>query len=271
MIVLCVALFAAPLAAAGSTPSLVFLADGASGPVGDGILTQDWPDSNESKARPVLIELAGPSAVFVDVEEPPGTHLRGHVFAGIWPDAAIAKDARLRVTLWLDDQAIAEAMVVVNVDPSAAPDPASLVPPDPSDPEGAVYHALGTVLPLVLQPPTLVDLGVVDVEVPAGSQIKIGLGLTGADGMPPLGAAMAVKYDGVLTPSFLYLPWWSANPEAVSPQIERVPKGQSPIATPTASSTDPPAPASNPGNDSPGLSLIAVVAGLSVALWLRRP
>lgn len=266
-----IVLLAAPLAAAGSAPSIAFFADSASGPVGDGILTQAWPTTNESSVRPILIELAGPSTTFVDIEEPPGTHLKGRLFAGIWPDAALADDAQLRVSVWLDGELIAEGMVPINIDPSATPDPLKLVPPDPTDPQGAVYHVIGQVLPLVLQPPTLVDLGVVDVEVPNGSALQVGFGLVGAASMPPVGAAMVLKYDGVLTPSFMYMPWWSADPEAVSPQISKVEQAQAPVVPPAAPPAAPPAPTSSPNDEeSPGVGLLALVVAVGAAFLLRR-
>ncbi len=265
-------LLLAPLASAGSAPSIVFFADGETGIAGDGILSQDWPTSNESKVRPILIELAGPATVFVDVEEPPGTHLKGRLFVGLWPDAALAMDARLKVSLWVGDASVAEAMLPVDIDPASAPDPTALVPPDPSDPEGAVYHAIAQVVPLVLQPPTLVNLGGLDVEVPEGTPVRIGLGLVGADGGIPVGAAMALKYDGLLTPSFAYMPWWSADPEAESPQVKRVQTTApvSPGPSPPSAPSTPPAPASAPGEDSPGIGLLAMVAAMGLAFWRRR-
>ncbi len=264
--------FALPLASAGPAPALAFLADSESGPLADGALVHAWPVADEPKVRPILVELAGPSTVFVDVEEQPGTHLKGRVFVGIWPDAAIAKDARLRVSLYVGNDLVNESFVPVTVDPNNVPDPTALLPPDPTDPQGAVFHIVAQVVPLVLQPPTMVDLGVVDVEVPEGSSVRLGFGLVGADGLPPTGAAMALKYDGKLSPSFVYLPWWSADPQAVSPQIDDVPKQQPPVTPPsTDTPTSGPAPAGSPGEESPAVGIVALLGVVAMALlWRRR-
>lgn len=186
---------------------------------------------------------------------------------GLWPDAGIAKDSILVASLLIDGVAVANGSAVVNVDPGAAPDPLSFMPPDPTDPEGAVFHAAGKVLPLILQPPTLIQLGFIDMEIPAEAEVALSFGLASATSGPATAVAMVLKYDGMLSPSFVYLPWWSADPAVVSPQL--------PPAQPAAPAMEPePEPAQEEpaaSKDSPGVGLLAVMLSfVGIALLRRR-
>lgn len=262
-----------PLASAGPAPVVGFFADGESGPVGDGVIAADWPDSEDGKVRAIVPDLLGQPLVVFAAEDAPGTHLQGPIFAGIWPDAGAAKDSYIHMVVTVDGDMVAESTALVDIDPANAPDPTALVPPDPTDPEGTVYYELAQLMPLLLQPPTLVDMGAIDVEVPEGADVVVSMSLVGPDGAPPTGASVLLKYDSTLSPSFVYLPWWSADPEVQSPQLEDIEAAQpeDPEPAPVMAPDDDAAPAGSPaGEDSPGIGVVAVLGLLTIAFWARR-
>ncbi len=250
-----------PLATAGSVPTIGFLRDDGP-PVSPGILSLDWPTGNESSARQVPPELLGETTFVADFDAP-GEAWLGRLMMGVWPDAGIAKEAVIQARISIDDEVVAEASIPVDVDPEDIPDPQALVPPDPTDPQGAVMHAAVQAAPLILEPPLLVDFGIVDLQVPNGSVIKLHLSVQ--SGEVPVPGTAAIKYDSLLSPGFVYIPWFSADPEATAPQVAPAAPAPQPAPQP-----QPSGPAPSPtGEDSP-LPFVAVLLALGIALRLRR-
>lgn len=264
------ALLMVPLASAGSTPVVGFLDDGETGPVGEGTITHEYPDSNESMVRAILADVGqGPTTIFTATNHS-GTHLKGPLFAGLWADELAGQDGMLVVAILVDGEVVSTAEVDVAFDPESLPDPESLIPPDPTDPEGAVFHVVGQAMPYIFQAPLVMDMGYVDVEIPNGSDLSIALSIQ-TPGDVPTGLMTTMKYDGILTPSFVYLPYWTADPEATPPQL---PPPRSEPNDPGASDPDPPTDDNDDegseGKDSPGIGLVLVGGLLAVAAIAAR-
>lgn len=259
---LLVLLFVLPAASAGSVPAIAFLTDDGA-PVAPGAMVHDWPEGNESSVRLVPPGIVG-DALFVYAEEAPGEALKGRMLLGLWPDADYAADATLVATAWVDDKPFANATAPVVTDPSQVGDPANIIPPDPSDPEGAVMHAAAQAAPLVLSPPMLLDFGFVDKEVPEGSVVQITMHLDGPD--LPAAASMALKYDSLMAPGFLYLPWYAESDDAVAPQAQPVPADPEPEPEPSQTS----GPAPSPQEEATPLPVPIALGAVVIAVGLLR-
>ncbi len=269
IIVLLLAL-AMPVASAGSAPAIGFLADDDMGAASPGIIHLAWPETNESSARPVVLDMLG-ATCFQYIDEQPGTHFRGPLFAGLWPDAAVAKESELKVAVWVDGEEIAAQAIPLDLDPSQVPEPTSIVPPDPTNPDGALMQVVATAAPLILQPPTLVNFGYIDMELEDGAKIEVCLSLVSGD--VPTAAAMALKYDGLLSPSYVYMPFWSADQYASPPQLGSAPSPSSPSGPYENSPPDYSgnAPASRPASEeSPGIGFVGLLGVVALALLRRR-
>lgn len=283
MLILCV-----PAASAGSAPVVGFLAD-VDGPAAPGHLQLAMPEGNESSSRPIVMDLVGSAAVFhADPEAKAGTHLKGPVFAALWIDLSAVAGGSLQLQLKEGDVVLAEHAVDVSVDPESLPEPESLVPPDPMDPEGAIWHVAAQVLPAVTMPPLVFDLGIVDAEVSDNVHVELRL-LPPAEDPLAVGSSI-ISYDGALAPSYVYLPWWSADPAAQPPQQTIFQGGSGSGSDPGGSGS--PGGSGDPGSDgsdgasgdgdpgadggsggskgipAPGLVPLALV--MAALLWRRR-
>lgn len=277
---LVLALLLAPAASAGYTPALYYLAPPDASPL-EGNLSTDAPEGDVPSAAFVTVLPAdAASASFIALEDPNATHVLGRVLVGLWADLSAAQGAvEARFVLVEDGVAtpLASATRPVSTDPAQAPEPTALLPPDPTDPQGAVFHAAAQAMPLLARPPVLLDLGVLDVEVPEGAVAGIELRLVedNATGLPASGFAR-VSYAAATAPSFLYVPWWSADEPAAPGQTpakapsQPGPGGSSgaPGSGGSGGSQDP-APQSD-GKDSPAAPLVLVLAGLAAVAVLRR-
>lgn len=266
-----------PAATAAPAPKLYFMKDGDVPFVGTGLLNTTYPDALDPSVRPVFIGTPDlPSQVFATVgEEHPG-RLFGPVFVGLWTGPAVVLQGNLTTVIYAVDANGAQTLLArtsVNVDfnMSNAPDPMSLVPPDPTDPEAAAAYVAAQVLTAVLRPPALLYLGMVDIEVPADSQIAVGFYLEAADGSPlpiPVGLAATLQYDGQLMPSFLYAPWYAPDPERPTTTSRTFSTTRPTGTATTLGSTG----GGGESEDSPLLGLVAALAlvGVAAALVRRR-
>lgn len=267
----------APLAAAGPQPAIYYLQDGAT-PLGDGTLDSEPPSKNETSYRPITYGPDGP-VVWFDASAPTD-RLLGRAFVGLWPEAFAVTGGNITAGLYIDDGTtrtlISETGVPIATDPSNLPDPMALIPPDPTDPEGAIFHVASQVLPLVSAPPMLLDLGFVDATVPANATVLLGIHLSaGADGLPPVGTFL-LKYDAPTAPSFVYAPWYAPDPAPTSSTGTRAPTS---TATPTNTAT-PSSTSGAPldftddeepeGKDSPGIGIVFLAAALLAFVAVRR-
>lgn len=258
-----------PAAAARPEPVLYFLYDDEA-PVLPGLMNDSMPSDLEPETRPVLPgsdEL--PSALFVtSLEDHPG-RLQGRMVVGLWTGQSPVLEGNLTAVLYevQDDERVvlARASVDVHTDPTGI-DPTVLVPPDPTDPEGSIAYLQYQALTMLLRPPLLLDLGVLEANVTEGAQLALGIYLEAApDGVAPMGIS-SLEYGGQLQPSFVFVPWYAPDPPRATPVSP---------APPTAPPTDSHAPAPSPtpeaqaARDSPGLAVALVLVGLA-ALVLRR-
>lgn len=275
---------AAPLALAGPAPAIHYLADDGS-PLQTGDLATATPSKNESSMRAVALSPDGPAVWF----EAPAAEDRiaGPVFLGLWTQANLVLAGNLTASLWLDDGTertqLASSSLDVTLDPSQAPDPMTLLPPDPTDPEGAAYHVAAQVLPLLMRPPIVFDMGVIDAQIPDNGTILLGLALENGE-LPALGTSI-IQYDAMTTPSFLYVPWYApdppapepTNPAATSTAAPSSSESSSPSSTsdrPTStgdsSGASPSSEADEPGEESPGIGLMALLVALGAAAYVAR-
>ncbi len=272
------ALLLVPAGAATYTPALYFLAPSEDPILGAGSLTLLQPTGNES-ANAVLVPLGEvPGATFIALESPNATHILGRVLVGLWMDPGIAQGAVEARILVVDPAGaiteISRSALPVSTDPNALPEPTTLLPPDPTDPQAAVYHMAAKLLPLLNRPPMLLDLGILNVEVPEGAIASIELRLI-ADNtteMPAAGLAR-IAYDAALTPSFVYVSWWSPNPVvAPAPGATPTQPGSSDPSAPIGKDpNEPSGPSSDAGKDSPGLAIpVGLLALTATAMVLRR-
>ncbi len=265
----------APLASAGYAPGLYFLAP-SDNPL-EPRLAELLPEGNTSRQQPILALGESPGVVFLSPNAANGTQVLGRVLAGVWLDSDATQGAmEARVVLHLENGSLMEvsrAEVPLSLDPAAAPDPAALLPSDPTDPEAAVYYAAANVLPLIQSPPFLLDMGFLAMDVPEGAKVAIEFRLVEDEstGLPAIGIAQ-IAYDSALAPSFLYVPWWS--PDAASPgSSPGAPPGSPPASPPQASPSAPPSPSPSPSesdNESPSIGVVVLLVGALLMAQLHR-
>lgn len=277
-----VTLLLAPLAVAGPAPAVHYLADEAS-PFETGALETEAPSKNESSQRIVTAGIDGPSVWFsTPVQQ---GRLAGPAFLGLWTMANPVVLGDIEASLWLEADGnrtlLSSAALDAAIDPSQLPEPTSLVPPDPTDPEGAAYHVAAQLLPLLMSPPMVFDLGMIDAEAPANASLLLGLQMVG-DPLP-IGTSI-IQYDAVTSPSFLFAPWYAPDPPA--PQPTSSPPSSTSAPSSSGSSTSSPSPGSSssssssssspepddeaPSEDSPGAGLLAALAALGAAAYAMR-
>ncbi len=269
-----------PVAAAGPVPAIYFLGEDEAGAK---VLTNQQPESENHTYGLIAPSLSGPSLWFGGAG-PVAEHLRGPIIIAVWPEAG-SSDGNVTAGLYLDTgegpELIAQSGLPLQFDPEQVPEPTALVPPDPSDPEGAIMHVLAQVYPVILQAPWVFEIGPVDVAVPEDATLSIGFGLESPN-LIPVGASL-IKYGSATAPSFVYVPWFTPDPVPSYPpppepagsgwEPEEATGPASPPATPPATppasgADDPPA----KGEDSPSVGALIIVATLiAVALVLRRP
>jgi uncharacterized protein (TIGR03382 family) len=203
----------------------------------------------------------------------------GPLFVGLWTDSSLVIEGNISVGLYLregdTDTLVASASRSLDIDPSQVPEPTSLIPPDPTDPEAAAYYIAAQALPLINKPPMLLDLGMVDVEVPENATLVLGFSLVapGGGALPAGFGVASIKYDSALTPSYLYAPWYAADPVMPSPSAS---PSASPSGSPTSGSpsgSTPPGtgdPSETKAEESPGAGILVVVGALGLALLRRR-
>ncbi len=276
MVLLAAGLLLAPLAEARPAPALYFLKDGETPTIGDGILNTTLPDGNASKTRivPVGTESLLPVRFVTEPGAPHPTIIRGPLFVGLWTGESPMLHGNLTATFYLvtgDDMTpLGNASINLDADTESAPDPTALVPPDPTDPEGSVFHIAAQVLPMILKPPTLLAMGAVDMEVPEDSSIVLGFRLEpgSSPGPAPVGAFAQIQYDALLQPSFAYVPWYEPDPPQPAPPAS--PPSQTPGSGSTTPQPEPSQPTPDSNKDSPGIGLAAVLALAAAALVARR-
>lgn len=289
---------AAPCAMAYPKPALYFLGDSPDGLTADGnlLLPQAGliPNTTSPSLRPVpaFISMVQPArfATLPGAEHP--ERIKGYLYVGIWTGASPILHGNLSATLselTSDGKLVklGSASVALDANTSKLPEPTALVPPnpepDPNDPQGwatsVVFYEAFQLTPAILQPPTLLKLGIVDLKVNATSQVVIDFAVapaeSGFNGLPalpvPMGAAATLQYNYTLNPSFVYVPWYAPDPVA---------PGKTPTKAPAASSHPPTASANpaggasspaSPSQKSPGLGVgLMAVALAAVALALAR-
>lgn len=301
------ALACLPVAVAIPKPAIYFLGDSPQGVVNDGLLLAPSPglvpNTTSPQLRPILPVVNGPlpgvgtlhPVRFVTplgMEHP--ERIKGFLYVGLWTGASPMLHGNLSAQvseLKADGKVVplGNASVAIDANTSKLPAPTALVPPnptpDPADPQGwvtsvAFYEAVQA-LPVVLQPPTLMKLGLIDVQVNATSQIAVDFSLLpepggAAQGAPaaplPVGAGATVQYNYTLDPSFAYIPWYAPDPVPTKgptppPPVTRPVTPSSPH--PTGQPATSPAPTSS-AHKSPSLGIASAVALVGAALMLRR-
>jgi hypothetical protein len=192
----------------------------------DGILdpysrqAQNAPNATTAKMR--LVAAGAETVVPVRFVTPANAshpdRIKGPLFIGLWTGESATYKANLTATMYEIPaggaaKAIANASVSLDFNQSKLPDPMALLPQNTTDPMTIAYYELAQVLPAVMYPPALFVLPV-DIPFSNGSAFAIGFRLTPGDSGAPLpeGASASIEYDGLYAPSFVYVPWYSADP-----------------------------------------------------------
>jgi hypothetical protein len=287
MRVILVALLFIPTAMAGSVPELLFFAPGSS-PL-EGGMSAEKPadmDASTSLILPGSAEL--PSSSFVR----DGNHsdrIYGPLLVGLWIGPSPTAVGNISAVISDGESILGSATVDVAIDPENLPDPQSLVPPDPTNPEQAVAYIAAQAMLAVMQPPAMLDFGFIDVAVDPDANITVSFFL---EGEPIALGAASMQYDGALSPSFVYVPFYEPEPAASSSSPSGSTPGSSATGSsapgssapgsgsssePGSSSGEPPSlgignepePESEESKDSPGLGVFAIV-GIAAVAMLRR-
>lgn len=144
--------------------------------------------------------------------------IRGSFLVGLWIGEAAVPNGNLTTTLYEvkpdgSTVPLANASVAVDLNASKAPDPASLVPPNSTDPMAILLYEVAQVLPLVLQPPLLFLMGPVDYTIDNASRLALGFRLEqGSSALPEPPGAVTLRFNATLMPSFVYVPWYAPDP-----------------------------------------------------------
>ncbi len=266
-------LVAVPSVAAVPQPALYFLKEGDPPIVGPGVLNGTPPDGLEPSSRPVLIGSSDvPSAVFVLDEAARTELLLGPIFVGLWTGPSLVVDGNITATLYVQEGSsltpIASASQHLFLNESSAPDPTTLVPPDPTDPEAAAMYIAAQVLAGLIKPPVLMQFGFVEVDVPADATLALGFYLEASEGSQtpiPVGAAATLEYDAALRPTFLYVPWYAPDPDPTQSFT------QTQSVTPTPTQGNPTLGGGADDNeDSPGIGVLALLVAIAFVAARRR-
>lgn len=291
-------------AAAAPQPVLYWLKDGATGPVGDGSLLAydplhpNVPNGTQPHSRLIIAgaDAVAPVRFLTPSGEAHPDRLKGPLLVGLWLGPSSVYKGNLTATLYevsgTTPHALAHASVMLDTDlnktPNATklipPPPAPPSPPNPADPQAVnetqayaeaqatsiVFYEAAQALPLLIKPPAVFYMGVVDIPFNATSQFAIGFSLTqGSSSLPvAMGGFGHVQYDYLLGPSYVYVPWYKTDP--VKP-VTTTTSHPTSASTSADSHTDSTASQTTTHKKSPATSAIPLVGGLAVlAFALRR-
>jgi hypothetical protein len=276
--VLLALLVLAPTVSAGYQPTLYYLKDGHLGPAQPGLLNATRPNATQPTLRPVPLDVPNlPAATFETGGLPHPPRLLGPVYLGVWVGPSPVAEGNLTVRLLTLNGTrtipLGNATMALDANVSNLPNPASLVPPNPSDPQGSVAYELSKLLPAVTPPPKLLYLGTMDALFNATQGLVLSFTVTPADGQPAArGAAATIQYNATLTPSFLYVPWYSPDPpRTAAPYAASAPRGYQTAAAPPCCDDASPATAKGTHHRVPApTSALLLFALIGLALALRR-
>lgn len=214
----------------------------------------------------------------------------GPLLVGLWIGPSPTAMGNISAEISDGESILGYASVDVAIDPENLPDPQSLVPPDPTDPEQAAAYIAAQAMLALMQPPALLDFGFVDVAVDPDAPVSVSFFL---EGEPIALGVASMQYDGALSPSFVYVPFYEPDPEpaASSSPSDSTPGGSAPGSSdpessapgsgsssePGTSADEPPSlgignepePDSEESKDSPGIGAFAIV-GIAAFAMLRR-
>lgn len=194
--------------------------------VADGILEpydfkrMNAPNSTEPDLRPIYTasESVAPVRFVTPANHTHPDRIKGSFLVGAWTGESPAPHGNLTATLYEvkadgTEVALANATVAIDLNASKAPDPATLVPPNSTDPMAIVLYEVSQVTPLVLQPPLLFLLGPVDIAFDNTSRFAIGFQLDqGSSPAPEPPGAATLRFNATYMPSFVYVPWYAPDP-----------------------------------------------------------
>jgi len=272
-------LLGAPLAAASYAPAVYYLKDDGLGAAVPGLLNSSMPRAAQPSQR--VVPLAAPNVPAAAFQTEAGlVHLPkiyGPVYVGLYLGPAAVVDGNLTITLLAKNGTktipIANATMSLDANLSKAPDPTGMVPPDPTDPEGAAAYELGKLLPMLTPPPRLLYLGSVEAVLNASDPILVSFVITpkaGAD--VAQGAAATIQYNATLAPSFLYVPWYKPDPPRSVPVRVIEPTREYQTLDPTDGAGDETGQAKSRRHGLPGpdAALLLLSMALTLAFVARR-
>lgn len=179
------------------------------------------PNGTTAKSRmvPAATETVLPIQFVTTDNHTHPDRIKGPLLVGLWTGTSMTYQANLTATLYEipvegTPLAIAEASLSLDFNQSNAPDPTAFIPPSSTDPTAIVFYELAQVYPMMLHPPALFILGPIDIPFNPDSAFAIGFRLTqGSSPVPlPAGASATIEYDGMIKPSFVYVPWYAPDP-----------------------------------------------------------
>ena len=278
-------LFVPAAVSAGSQPAVYYLRDSEMGAATDGELNATVPNATQPSVRAVPV--GATAALPVRFQTGDAEHLPrlvGPVYVALWVGPSPVVAGNLTVTLvaikGTDVRPLVNASLPLDVNASKLPDPTSVSPPTPevppSDPQAyAAYlalYVLGKVVPAVQPPPKLLLLGVLDEEIAADEQLALEFSITqGGSPLPvPAGAFGSIQYDAATSPSLLYAPWYSPDPQVVSSWQPMPPRRSSPSANAPPSPSEGAEAEEEGGQGVPGPEFLLLAVAIGAVAYARR-
>lgn len=261
-----IALLFFPVALGASAAEILYLAPGVT-PLSDGSLDAEAPQDLNGSLSLILPGSAELPTISFARDGEHAERIYGPLLIGLWTGPSPTLMGNITAIVSDGSSILSSASIDISMDPEALPDPTSLIPPDPTNPEQAAAYVLAQALMATLQPPVLLDLGFIDANVSADAPISVSFFL---EGEPAALGAASMQYDGALTPSFLYVPFYEPDPEPTSSSSSSSASSSSSSSGSSSASSSGSSSASSAGSseskDTPAIGLLAALGVLAVGL-----
>ncbi|MGB1698169.1 MAG: hypothetical protein ACPHK8_07195 [Thermoplasmatota archaeon] len=272
MRVILIALLFLPVALGASAAEVLYLAPGLT-PISDGSLDAEAPQDLNNSISLILPGSADLPTISFTREGDHADRIYGPLLIGMWTGPSPTLMGNVTAVVSDGSTILSSASVDISIDPEALPDPTSLIPPDPTNPEQAAAYVLAQALIATMKPPVLMDLGFIDANVSRDAPISVSFFL---EGEPVALGAASLQYDGALTPSFLYVPFYEADPAPSSSSSSSAPasssssSGSSGSSSPSLGGSSSSSAGSSESKDTPSVGFLAAIGVAGAAMLFRR-
>lgn len=272
MRVILIALLFFPVALGASAAEVLYLAPGIT-PLSDGSLDAEAPQDLNGSISLILPGSPELPTISFSREGDHADRIYGPLLIGLWTGPSPTLLGNITAVVSDGSSILSSASVDIALDSESVPDPMSLIPPDPSDPEQAVAYVLAQAVMATMNPPVLLDLGFMDANVSRDAPISVSFFL---EGEPIALGAASLQYDGALTPSFLYVPFYEPDPAPSSSSSSTAPasssssSGSSGSSSPSLGGSSSSSAGDAESKDTPTVGFLAALGVVGAALMFRR-